>query len=241
MTTRTYVNHLTRINDRELPFLPPFSMNQSLHEEELKDKIHKGLPVVWKIDMTHQGFDCFVSPLEQMIHFCERMEATPNSPIPAKSTGNNDVKPTSHNGKQKSNKWCEYHENTTHNTRDCTTLIKLKARRRHNDGRFKQDWKPKISMQQSGNNRSHRDDPTSTLLQKSQKVFKQAKHELQMLSQAVEKAVKRKSVIKKKTKDSSSDSDACDQELCTMDSMLADISKHHPKIKEDDNSSQMSA
>jgi len=31
VTTRTYVNYLTRINDRELPLLPPFNLNQSLN------------------------------------------------------------------------------------------------------------------------------------------------------------------------------------------------------------------
>jgi len=33
MPIRTFVNHLLRINDNELPFLPPFGQNQALNED----------------------------------------------------------------------------------------------------------------------------------------------------------------------------------------------------------------
>jgi len=36
MPIHTFVNHLCRINDRELPFLPPFGANQVINEDELK-------------------------------------------------------------------------------------------------------------------------------------------------------------------------------------------------------------
>ena len=118
VTTRTYVNYLTRINDRELPFLPPFNINQSLNEYEIKDIIHNGLPPSWKSEMIRQGFDPLLNPLEQLVHFCERLEATQTAE-PRTVTVTETKKPPKKASNGKHSKWCEVHKVTSHNTRDC--------------------------------------------------------------------------------------------------------------------------
>ena len=74
MPIRTFVNHLLRINDNELPFLPPFGHNQALSQDELKEILYYGLPNKWKDDMIKMNFDCFMQPFEEVVDFCERQE-----------------------------------------------------------------------------------------------------------------------------------------------------------------------
>ena len=89
LNMRTYVNHLTRINDRELPLLPPFNLNQGLSEYELKDIIHNGLPNSWKNEMIRQGFDPLLRTMDELVLFCERQEATTSAPSEVARAPNN--------------------------------------------------------------------------------------------------------------------------------------------------------
>jgi len=134
VTTRTYVNYLTRINDRELPLLPPLNLNQSLNEYEVKDIIHNGLPPSWKSEMIRQGFDPLLNPLEQLIHFCERLEATEHTePRSATTTRvvhtmNDTKKPPKKAHVGKHSKWCKVHRLNSHNTKDCWAIKNGQAR-----------------------------------------------------------------------------------------------------------------
>ena len=54
MTTRTYVNHLNRINYEELKYLPPFQDDQHLNDDEMMDILIFGLPKSWTNEMDKQ-------------------------------------------------------------------------------------------------------------------------------------------------------------------------------------------
>ena len=57
MRTRAYVNHLLRINNEELPYLPPFGTNQGLSTDEIIDIVLYGVPKSWVNKMDEHDFD----------------------------------------------------------------------------------------------------------------------------------------------------------------------------------------
>ena len=75
MTTRTYVNHILRLNNEEIPSLPPFRNDQGLSTDELIDIILFGIPKSWVTKMDKHDFD----PMSSMIvNSCERLESAEN-------------------------------------------------------------------------------------------------------------------------------------------------------------------
>jgi hypothetical protein len=156
MKTRMYVNYLNRINYDELPNLPPFAgVVQSLSQDEMMDIILFGIPKSWITEMDKQDFDPFSKTIERVVDFCERMESAENfTPVAMKkqSTASPAKKVKFHKAQGKSSggngdKWCEYHESSTHNTSECTVLNKLKASKKNNSSdkkpSAKKDWKSK--------------------------------------------------------------------------------------------------
>jgi len=155
MTTRTYVNHLTRINSTELPFLPPFRGNDaSFNDDEFKEIILFGIPNRWKKDMDKFDFDPFAHSVNELVDFCERMEASDDTGGDEKGNSNESPKKKSKSSKTKfdkyshrkkkgdGDKWCDYHETDTHTTAECTVLKKLKASK-GDGGSAKKQWKNK--------------------------------------------------------------------------------------------------
>jgi hypothetical protein len=58
MSVREYFNALQRINNEEIPNLPPFGGDhQKLSMDEIMEIIHFGIPNSWKREMEVQGFD----------------------------------------------------------------------------------------------------------------------------------------------------------------------------------------
>ena len=96
MPIRKYVGHLLRINDEELPHLPPYNPMQILSEDEMMDIVMFGIPKSWEKQMNIQNFDPFRAgtTMLQVVEFCERLEANEDSPT---VTRNN----TSSNGNKK--------------------------------------------------------------------------------------------------------------------------------------------
>ena len=73
MKVRDYVSHVTHINDQELPMVPPFSMANSLSDDEILDIILYGTPKSWQAEMDRQGFDPLDNTLQEVMQFLERI------------------------------------------------------------------------------------------------------------------------------------------------------------------------
>jgi hypothetical protein len=155
MSTRQYVNHMTRINTAELPFLPPFRGDTGkFTDDEFREIILFGLPNSWKKEMDKFDFDPFGKSVVELVEFCERMEASDETGRHGGKENSNEVskekvkfdknKTKSHSSNSK--KWCDYHETDTHSTEDCDVLKKLKASKSGMSGSSnpaKKQWKSK--------------------------------------------------------------------------------------------------
>lgn len=148
MTIRVFTNHVTRINDDEIPILPPFNGDsQKLSEDEIIDIILNGIPRSWMREMDKQGFDPVEKSLSDVIHFCERMEATEDfEPVRKDGKTKSDNKSKSHKDKGNSSgggKYCLLHGKDSHNTDDCLVLQKKAKALRDNNGERKPAFKNK--------------------------------------------------------------------------------------------------
>jgi hypothetical protein len=63
MKVPSYYQAVGRINDEELPQLPPFGADQSLSNDEVLDILLHGTLKSWQVEMDRQGFD----PLDKQI------------------------------------------------------------------------------------------------------------------------------------------------------------------------------
>ena len=180
MNTRQYVNHLTRLNQEELPLLPPFRGDQArFTDDEFKEIILFGIPNSWKKEMDKFDFDPFEKTITQMVEFCERMEAADETGKSQQDKGASDESPKK---KKKSNgkydkyshqkkkgdgdKWCDYHESDTHSTKDCEVLKKLKASKSGTPA--KKQWKSKSEF-----NKDKAKKELNALKKKAKKVRKE--------------------------------------------------------------------
>jgi len=150
MTIRVFANHVTRINNDELPLLPPFGnrRDQMLSQDEIIDVIQNGIPRSWMREMDKQGFDPIEKTLAEVVDFCERMENAEGDFEPARNGGKtNKSKDSKSKSKDKSNggsKYCLLHgDNHTHNTDDCLVLKKQAKALKTNDGDRKPAFKNK--------------------------------------------------------------------------------------------------
>ena len=76
MTTKVFLNHLLRINDEELPCIPPkFNQSQKLSQDDIIDIILHGIPKRWAREFERSGFDPMESDLKKLMEQCERMES----------------------------------------------------------------------------------------------------------------------------------------------------------------------
>jgi hypothetical protein len=152
MPIRVFTNHVTRINDDELPILPPFGgSSQKLSGDEVIDIVLNGIPRSWMREMDKQGFDPVEHTLTDVIHFCERMEATEDFD-PARDGGKTKSKDgkvprkdsSAKKSKSEGGKYCLLHGNNgSHNTDDCMVLKNQAKALRNNDGDRKPAYKNK--------------------------------------------------------------------------------------------------
>jgi hypothetical protein len=147
MTTREWINHFRRINDVEIPLMPPnFTCDNSLKEDEILDCLLYSVPKSWAAKMEEQGFDPYIKPLSEVVDFCERIEVSegilnkPNSKGKASINDEEIKKPSSNNKKGKNpskksaSKYCAYHGgNNTHDTKDCKVLKALREQKKEKD------------------------------------------------------------------------------------------------------------
>lgn len=228
MTTRKYVNCLLRINDTELPHLPPFGgATQKLAADELVDIVCFGIPKSWMRKMDEHDFDPFAAHLGDLIAFCERMESAEDFERgPETKQSANSSKKSSKKYKSTRNnasgsgtgKWCHYHETDTHDTKDCETLKKLKASKSSGSD-AKPPFKNKTWKRQSSDAKSYTKKELSAIVEKASKA-------------AVKNALKGKkaecnAVAKRKNASTESDSDASDSECSVnmLDSKMKEVDK----------------
>ena len=132
MKVRKYYAALQRINDEELPILPPFKRHQSLTPDEVTDIILFGTPKSWQVEMERQGFDPLEHTIIDVVDFMENLEAAEEHSYQkvegdkkgSKKSSQSDKKPAA---KRKAEFYCEHHgQNTTHDTQDCIVLKRRK-------------------------------------------------------------------------------------------------------------------
>ena len=132
MKVRNYYQNLIRMNDEELPNLPPFTVDNKLSQDELLDIILFGTPRSWQNEMERQGFDPIEKGIHETVDFMEGVEAVEPSPSNQKSKSKNNAsnkkKKSSSDSGQKPPHYCEQHgPNWTHDTKDCRFLNNKKS------------------------------------------------------------------------------------------------------------------
>ena len=137
MKIRSYYQNILRVNNEELPNLPPYGAGQRLSQDELLDIVLFGTPRSWQNEMERQGFDPMDKQLHEVIDFMENLENTEDKPDlkpKAKSASSKKKKEDSSSDKKKQpTHFCKHHgPNWSHNTADCRTLNNSKEGRSTN-------------------------------------------------------------------------------------------------------------
>lgn len=132
MKVRKYFQSLCRINNEELPNLPPFGTDQSLSEDEMIDILLHGTPRSWQTEMERQGFDPMGTHVTAatVVDFMENIESVEASTFKdvKDNKSSKDKKKTSSSssastGKKKAKYYCKHHgPNSSHDTKDCLVL-----------------------------------------------------------------------------------------------------------------------
>ena len=129
MKVRNYYQNLIRMNDEELPALPPFAVTNKLTQDEILDILLFGTPRSWQNEMERQGFDPIEKGLHSTVDFMEGIEAT-ETPMELSKTKTKSLP----NKKKKADEnkkppfYCEQHgANWTHDTKSCRFLNNKKS------------------------------------------------------------------------------------------------------------------
>ena len=196
MKIRKYYQALLRINNEELPNLPPFAAGQSLNQDEMIDILLHGTPRSWQNEMERQGFDPMDQTPNAVVDFMENIEGVEDATFEKVKDNKNgkDKKKSSSSSSAKKQKFhCTHHgPNNSHDTKDCKVL------------KGKSDDKSSSSKKPYGN---------KTWVRKAAESNSASKKELAAFVQKeVKKGVKKQlaSVSKKRKNDSDDESDAKD-------------------------------
>jgi hypothetical protein len=213
MKVRNYYQGVGRINDEELPQLPPFGNNQPLSNDEVLDILLHGTPKSWQVEMDRQGFDPLEKQIPEVIDFMENIEAAEEHSCQSKtvakkksSSSNNNGKKDNNNksnGKKKPTHFCKEHgPNFSHNTEECRTLAYKKGDSSEKKKSF----------------------PNKTWARKANEANSTSKKELAAFVQKeIKKGVKKQlAAISKKRKNDSDSEDESDDKECFL---LQELSK----------------
>ncbi len=214
MTLREWSNHILRINEEEIPMLPPFGNNQMLREDEVVDILLYGTPRSWQREMDRQGFDPMVKTLAEVVAFMEQIEMSeegtnPGSDNSKKQQAKNNGKSTSAKGDGNGKKFCLLHGNGNHSTDECHKLIA-------DDKRHKSEYSSGTPRGKTHVNR--------TWKKQAAEGSASSKKELAaFVKKAVQKGVQKELAAIDSKKKRKSDDDAFDNELHAFDMDLKDF------------------
>ena len=135
MRFRTYVAHINKINKEEIMELPPFNgLAQTLKKDDLVDIMLNGMPTAWEDEMDKHDFDPEANSIQELVDFCERLEAVEQRHKSSNNNNNQNQNGNSQSGSRKkaktngnshgskkssTGKWCTFHEKDTHDTSEC--------------------------------------------------------------------------------------------------------------------------
>ena len=128
MTIRTYVSRFMRINEEELPLLPPFKTDNKLDKSEMIEIWQYAIPSSWNRKLQEQGKDPVLMTAAEFITATEFIESSEQdfSTVKSKKEGQSSAskkKKNSSNDKSGSLKYCKVHgKNSTHSSADCKVL-----------------------------------------------------------------------------------------------------------------------
>lgn len=205
MKIRQYLVNLNRMNNEEIPNLPPYTAGQQLADDELVDILLYAVPKSWTKEMDRQGFDAVAKTPGQVVDFLEQIETAEDfDGDKQKQVVNNN-----HNNKNKSkqqkqgsdskprgdgSKYCMLHGKGNHSSEECRNIQSQVKRMKTNGGDAK-------STNGGSKNR--------TWSRKSDDGKKVTKKELNaLLTKAVKKAAQKEvNALNKKRKSDDSDSE----------------------------------
>ena len=165
LTTREYIARVNEINGYFALF-PPYEEGQQLANDELLDLLEFGVPHLWQREFWRQGWDPIEHSVAEFTEFCERLEFSENIQDETFSNskkrpransdrkgdnGNSQLKITPSGKSHKSNKWCEYHQTSSHDTGECKVIL-AQARRMRNAWENRSEWPSKRRDNDSANN-----------------------------------------------------------------------------------------
>ena len=188
MNVRAYCQLLVRLNENDIPNLPPYNARQALSNDELLDILLFGTPRSWQNEMDRQGFDPVERGFFETVNFMENIEGVEEKTTPGGTVSKAKAKSKSKDNdtsssKKKATHYCEHHgPNWTHDTSGCRAL-----KGKEKNGKF--------------NNK--------TWTRKADESNSQSKKELAaLLAKTVQKQVKKElAAVGKKRKSKSDDSD----------------------------------
>ena len=127
MKAREFFNNFSRINNDEIPLLPPrYNRAQSLTNDEVIDILLFAFPKSWQGEMERQGYDPLLGTVNELITFCERLENAEDLDKKPSANTKSDNKKTDTSKKAKSSghkeKTCLLHGKGSHDTNECKTL-----------------------------------------------------------------------------------------------------------------------
>jgi len=135
MKFRTFVAHFCRINDKELPMLPPFAATNKLSALEVQEILQYAIPSSWSRKLQEQGHDPVTMNITEFITKVEFIEGAEEFTIPKKNDSSKTTSKSKGKGKSlikdgdKPSHYCLHHgKNHTHDTNDCK-VMKEQAKR----------------------------------------------------------------------------------------------------------------
>ena len=190
MKIREYVQNLSRINNDEIPMLPPFGNSQNLNADEILDIILFGTPKSWQREMDRQGFDPIENDIDQVVSFMENVETAEEFDTDKgtqKNTGkkvDNKKKTSKPNGggsgasngngnnHNKGTKYCIVHGQCSHTTSECRTIQNESKKAKTGNGNGNGGGK------QQGSSDNNKKNGNKTWSRKAEEAKKEAQNDM---------------------------------------------------------------